>query len=126
MTNLQVADVEECYLSAQYKLTYLHGTGRQFLPVLIPVDCVAAVELLIQHRSENNKRRKTTLYLSAKVCVFKGLCVQRYVCSNVSKQIKVFRVKRDVFLQKLTTEPRPQSVYEDLYWHILKLQNHGN
>ena len=37
--------MEERYLAGEFKLAYLHGKGRQFVPVLVPVDCVQAIEI---------------------------------------------------------------------------------
>ena len=50
---LQTPEVLEGYLKGQYRLAYLHGKGRQLVPVLIPLDCIAAIDLLVDQRVEN-------------------------------------------------------------------------
>ena len=51
--SFQAVELEEQYLEGQYHLAYLHGKGRHFVPVLIPLDCVPAIEMLIAHRGRN-------------------------------------------------------------------------
>ena len=51
--SFQAVELEEQYLEGQYHLAYLHGKGRHFVPVLVPLDCVPAIELLIAHRGRN-------------------------------------------------------------------------
>ena len=40
-------------LCTALKLAYLHGKGRQFVPVLVPVDCVEAIDMLVENRPAN-------------------------------------------------------------------------
>ena len=35
------------------KLAYKHGKGRLFVPVLVPVDCVEAIDILVENRPAN-------------------------------------------------------------------------
>lgn len=70
MAHLQAAD-EEQYLAGQYKLAYLHGKRRHFVPVLVPLDCVYAVELLIAHRSKNGVAKDNQFVFASK-----GMCFQ--------------------------------------------------
>ena len=48
----KVNDIGEQYLVGKFKLAYLHGKGKMFVPVLVPLDLVDAVSLLIKHREE--------------------------------------------------------------------------
>ena len=50
---LQTPDMLEGYMEGQYCLACLHGKGRQLVPVLIPLDCIAAIDLLVDQRVEN-------------------------------------------------------------------------
>ena len=43
--------MEESYLAGQFKLAYLRGKGRPFVPVLVPVDCVEAIDILVENRA---------------------------------------------------------------------------
>ena len=43
---------EEKYLTGQYRLGYLHGKGRNFVPLLIPLDCLPAIEMLVEQRTQ--------------------------------------------------------------------------
>ena len=71
IVNFQAADVEEQYLAGQYKLTYLHGKGRYFVPVLIPLDCVHAIGILIGHQRDNGIVTDNQF-----VFANRGMCVQ--------------------------------------------------
>ena len=50
----QVANVEdsaEKFLVGQFKLAYLKGKGKKFVPVLVPKDLVPGIRLLIENRT---------------------------------------------------------------------------
>ena len=60
----KVNDVGEQYLVGKFKLAYLHGKGKMFVPVLVPLDLVDAVSLLIKHRALriwNSKREHVSV-----------------------------------------------------------------
>ena len=71
IVNFQAADVEERYLAGQYKLAYLHGKGRHFVPVLIPVDCVQAIGILIGHWKDNGIVADNQFVFASR-----GMCVE--------------------------------------------------
>ena len=47
-----IQDDAEKYLIGQYKLVYIGGKGRKFVPVLVPNDLCPAMELLIKYRKD--------------------------------------------------------------------------
>ena len=47
---VNIQDEAEQYLIGQYRLAYIHGKGRKFVPILIPIDVIAAGHLLLKHR----------------------------------------------------------------------------
>jgi len=67
-------DINERFLAGQYKLTYLHGKGRQFVPVLIPTDCVKAIEQLIAYRCHNGITSENQFVFASK-----GMCIQAWL-----------------------------------------------
>ena len=46
-----IKDEAERYLVGQFKLAYINGKGKRFVPVLIPVDTVEAICLLVEART---------------------------------------------------------------------------
>ena len=64
-------NLKEQYLAGQYKLTYLHGKGRHFVPVLIPLDCVHVIGILIGHQRDNGIVTDNQF-----VFANRGMCVQ--------------------------------------------------
>lgn len=46
-----VEDAAEKFLVGQFKLVYLKGKGKKFVPVLVPKDLVPGIRLLIQYRT---------------------------------------------------------------------------
>ena len=46
----KVEDPAERFLLGQFRLAYLHGKGKKFVPVLLPEDLVPATQLIQQHR----------------------------------------------------------------------------
>ena len=71
--------MEESYLAGQFKLAYLHGKGRQFVPVLVPVlvpvDCVQAIEILVENRTANGVTADNTFVFASR-----GTCLD--VCKK--------------------------------------------
>ena len=45
-----IDDEAEKYLTGRFKLAYIHGKGKKFVPVLIPDDMVKAVNILVEDR----------------------------------------------------------------------------
>lgn len=43
-------DPAEQYLIGKFKLAYLRGKGKMFVPILVPIDLIDAINLLIEHR----------------------------------------------------------------------------
>ena len=48
----KIDDPAEKYLVGQYKLAYLHGKGKKFVPVLIPNDLIKGIDVLLKFREE--------------------------------------------------------------------------
>ncbi|XP_053389498.1 uncharacterized protein LOC123565665 [Mercenaria mercenaria] len=48
----EVPDRALKYLVGTYKLAYLHGKGKKYVPVLIPKDMVGPINMLVRHREE--------------------------------------------------------------------------
>ena len=46
----QVDDPAEKYLVGKFKIAYLHGKGRKYVPVLVPTDLVEAIDILSRDR----------------------------------------------------------------------------
>ena len=49
----KIDDEAEKYLAGQFKLAYINGKGKKFVPVLVPVDIVQAIELLTDARLDH-------------------------------------------------------------------------
>ena len=47
----KVHDDAKQYLIGKFKLAYLHGKGTMFVPILVPLGLIDAINLLIQHRN---------------------------------------------------------------------------
>ena len=45
-----IKDETEKHLVGKFKLAYLHGKGRKFVPVLIPNAIEEAINLIVEHR----------------------------------------------------------------------------
>lgn len=45
-----VEDEAEKYLYGRYKLVYLHGKGKKYVPVLVPIDLMRPIEILLENR----------------------------------------------------------------------------
>lgn len=48
----KIEDIDVKFLVGQFKLCYLQGKGKKFVPVLIPNDTVKAIEILVKERHE--------------------------------------------------------------------------
>ena len=71
----------EYRLSLLIKLAYLHGKGQTFVPVLVPLDCERAIEILVEKRTENGIMAENSfVFASRGECV----CVRAYVCVTYS------------------------------------------
>ena len=73
---------EEEFLRGQYKLAHLHGNGKTFVPVLIPLDCLRAIEIIIKKRTENGILAENSFVFASRgecVCVCVCLCVRACV-----------------------------------------------
>ena len=47
-----LTDPAEKLLMGQFRLVYLHGKGKKYVPVLIPLDTVEPIKLLVSRRNE--------------------------------------------------------------------------
>ena len=63
--------MEEIYLAGQFKLAYLHGKWRQFVPVHVPVDCVQAIGIIVEN-STGVAAINTFVFASRGMHVFGG------------------------------------------------------
>lgn len=83
----KVEDPAEKYLLGKYKLAYLKGKGRKYVPVLVPLDLVDSINILKKNRSKAKVSSKNMFIFATK----KGIshCSGWHAVSDVCKRAKI-------------------------------------
>ncbi|KAL3870920.1 hypothetical protein ACJMK2_038948 [Sinanodonta woodiana] len=90
---LKIEDDAEKYLVGQFRLAYLHGKGRKFVPVLLPEDTIEAIKLLVAQRQSHGIKENNIFLFGTKSSSsncsgwhsVKSVCIQAQVKINATK-----------------------------------------
>lgn len=115
----QVQDDAEKFLVGQFKLAYMAGKGRNYVPILIPVDLIEAIKLLNLNRkafgivksniflfaTKSSKSHCSGWHAVAAVCDATGVSVNatknRHLASTVYAGLEMTEAHRRIFFDHL-------------------------
>jgi len=69
-----IEDPAEKFLVGQYKLAYMAGKGKKYVPVLIPIDLLEAINILLANRASANIQPENPFLFASKS--------SKYACSG--------------------------------------------
>ncbi len=59
-------DPGEMFLTSQFLLAYIRGKGKKFVPVLVPNDCIEAIDILVNKRLEYGVRNSNIFVFASR------------------------------------------------------------
>ena len=63
---MKITDPAEQFLLGQYRLAYLKGKGRKYVPVLVPVDLIDPIDILIRDRNAFGVKEENVFLFATK------------------------------------------------------------
>ena len=58
----KIEDPADQYLIGQFRLAYLNGKGKKFVPVLMPEDLIAPLQVLVKYRAKHGIKEDRTFF----------------------------------------------------------------
>ena len=117
----EIEDKAKRFLIDQYRLAYLHGKGKKFVPVLIPEDVIKAGQLLVKYRAVFGIRENNPFMFASKSSAShaSGWHAVHKVCEKAEVMVNATRNRHylSTLYASLDMSPGDQRVFLDHMGH---------